>query len=463
MKLSVIVPVYNVEAYLDTCITSLITQTEAFDEILLINDGSADRSEEICKAYASRYSNITLISQNNRGLAAARNTGLKNVTGDYVLFIDSDDYVRSRTCEVIKKALHTEKIQVLYYNAEIQYDIPSPEKKDAFCHIDELDGACMQGMKYFERVFPGQYTVSACIAAYHRKFLEEFRIAFPEGIYFEDNLFSLQVISNADCISGIPDTLYIRRCRENSIMTSSMSEKKSRDLITNQELMWQYLGNNPVWLAQKELLRRFIAFGVLHTFYDLSKCTQKKLITSFKHRFTDLFFKNWRSLFLEEHRDYEADLAYVLMLKECLVKKKECKREREQMEEQIWNQILMKLSGLPFREENINVGIYGIGVHTEVLLRLYEEKIGKIQANLFFLVSSEYERKEFRNREVFCYKKMPENTGCILISSFVYQKEMYRNLLEQGIGADRICFLYTEKSICDLTMAVRILNDESDI
>lgn len=463
MKLSVIVPVYNVEDYLDTCITSLITQTEAFDEILLINDGSTDGSQEICKSYADQYPNIILISQSNCGQAAARNAGLKRASGDYVLFVDSDDYIRKEACEVIKKALHAKKIQVLYYNVEIQYDIPSSERADAFCHMDELNGACMQGMKYFERVFPGQYTVSACVAAYDRKFLEEFRIVFPEGIYFEDNFFSLQVISNADRISGIPDSLYIRRCRENSTMTSSMSEKKCRDLITNQELMWKYLGNNPVWLAQKELLRRFIAFGVLHTFYDLSKCTQKKLIISFKHRFTELFFKNWAFLFWEEHTDYEAELAYALMLKERLEKKEKCKRERKRIQEQIWNQILKKLSGLPFQEENINIGIYGIGVHTETLLHLYEEKIGRIQANLFFLVSSEDERKEFWNRKVFCYKKMPKDVNCILISSFVYQKEMYRNLLEQGIGADRICFLYTEKSICDLTMAVRILNDESDI
>lgn len=453
MKLSVIVPVYNVEAYLDTCLASLVSQTEDFDEILLINDGSTDRSREICEVYACQYSHITLINQRNRGLAGARNTGLRKAAGDYVIFVDSDDYVSEETCAVIKKALRAREIQILYYNGEIQYDIPSPEKADAFCHIQELNGRCMQGLEYLERVFPGWYTASSCVAAYQRRFLEEFQIAFPEGRYFEDNFFSLQVLTNAKKVSGVRDSLYVRRCRENSIMTSSMTEKKCRDLAAGQELMWNYLAGNPVWTARENLLQRLLAFGIIHTFYDLSGFPEKELMSSLKNRLASLFFQKWAVLFQEGPRDREMGFAYALMLKE-----QGRRKELEELQEQLWRQIEEKLSCLPFQKEKTKVGIYGIGAHTETLLRFYEKQIGRIRAEVFFLVSAEGGEQKFRDKKVFCYKNMPRDTDCIVISSYLYQQEMYRNLKEQGIEEEKIQVLYTEKSICDLTMAAWILD-----
>ncbi len=105
-KLTVIVPVYNVEKYLDECISSLLSQTEAFDEIILINDGSTDQSEKICEKYCLEYSCIRLMSQGNRGQGAARNKGIVNATGDYVIFVDSDDYVSLDMGRKIKEYIH---------------------------------------------------------------------------------------------------------------------------------------------------------------------------------------------------------------------------------------------------------------------------------------------------------------------------------------------------------------------
>lgn len=92
-KVTVVVPVYNVERYLKRCIESLKNQTLKEIEIVLINDGSKDKSGEICNEYASKYENIKVIHQLNRGLSGARNTGIKVAQGEYIGFVDSDDYV----------------------------------------------------------------------------------------------------------------------------------------------------------------------------------------------------------------------------------------------------------------------------------------------------------------------------------------------------------------------------------
>ena len=103
--LSVIIPVYNVELYLEDCLESIVTQTEKFYEVILVDDGSTDSSKVICERYCRKYANTRLISQKNRGLGAARNTGLANATGEYIVFVDSDDYVDLHLNERVRKCV----------------------------------------------------------------------------------------------------------------------------------------------------------------------------------------------------------------------------------------------------------------------------------------------------------------------------------------------------------------------
>ena len=285
MRLSVIVPVYNVQLYLEKCLASLLEQTEAFDEIILINDGSTDESKKICETYCREYDNFTLINQNNHGLAATRNLGIQKATGDYIIFVDSDDYIKKETNKILKHTLQLKETEVLYYNAEIRYDISFKEKEDAFKHGNCLNENYMTGIEYLIDVFPRKYTVSACLAAYKREFLLQNDISFPEGIYFEDNFFSLQVLTKAKKIFGISDSLYVRRYRENSIMTSKITQKKCQDLVTIQKLMWEYLLDNHNLLEKRKFLKRFVASGLLSTFFELSKFQEKDLINELKYNF----------------------------------------------------------------------------------------------------------------------------------------------------------------------------------
>lgn len=103
-ELTVVVPVYNVEKYLGKCIDSILDQTLAVDEIILVDDGSKDKSGEIADEYAARYENIKVIHQKNGGLSAARNTGIDAATKEYIAFVDSDDYIDSAMYERLCKA-----------------------------------------------------------------------------------------------------------------------------------------------------------------------------------------------------------------------------------------------------------------------------------------------------------------------------------------------------------------------
>ena len=100
-KVSVIVPVYNVEKYIRKCLDSIVSQTLNDLEIILVNDGSTDTSPAICEEYKRKDERIKMITQKNQGLSAARNAGLKDATGEYVIFIDSDDYIAENMLEIL--------------------------------------------------------------------------------------------------------------------------------------------------------------------------------------------------------------------------------------------------------------------------------------------------------------------------------------------------------------------------
>lgn len=463
MRLSVIVPVYNVQSYIEECLNSLLVQTEPFDEIILINDGSMDKSKEICESYCRQYTNVTLINQNNCGLAATRNLGLQIATGDYIIFVDSDDYIKKETNMILKNTLESKKIEILYYNAEIRYDVSFKEKEDAFKHENSINEKYMTGMEYLMYAFPRKYTVSACLAAYKREFLVHNHIYFPEGIYYEDNFFSLQVLTKAKKVFGISNSLYVRRYRENSIMTSKISKKKCQDLAIVQKIMWEYLLKNQIWSSKRKLLKRFVASGLLSTFFELSKFQSKDLINELKCNLAKLFLDFWTRLFLEEDNEWETDLAFLLALKYGKIipedlKKNVCFKNVnldkmiKYQEKKIKNKIIIELSALPFGDKSLRIGIYGIGKHTQLLIKLYQKEIGKIYSDIFFIVSSSEGVSNFWGKSIFLCNELPCNTDYIVLSSYLYQQEMYNNLCEIGFDKKRIFMFYKDTDICDLIM-----------
>ena len=129
LKISIIVPVYNVEQYIQQCLNSLVNQTYNNLEIILVNDGSIDNSGKICDEYAQKDRRIKVIHQKNSGVSSARNNGLNMVTGDYIMFIDPDDWIEVNACERLIKILKKDNLDVLIFNYYKEYLYNSEKHK----------------------------------------------------------------------------------------------------------------------------------------------------------------------------------------------------------------------------------------------------------------------------------------------------------------------------------------------
>lgn len=225
--LSIIIPVYNVEAYLNKCLDSILIDNKFTGEVICVNDGSKDNSLLILESYAKKFNNLKIISQKNSGLSAARNTGLNNATGDYVFFPDSDDWILSGSIDKITSEINGE--DVIYFNARKYY-----EEKDIYeSDIDIPVIKNMNGSAYFEEIYDKPRNMPCvCVwgGIYSRSFLIDNKLYNEPGIYHEDNYFTPQVLLAARSVSSINEYVYIYRIRKSSI-TANVTNKHIKDLL----------------------------------------------------------------------------------------------------------------------------------------------------------------------------------------------------------------------------------------
>lgn len=228
MTLSIIIPVYNVEAYLKQCLDSVLVDNQFTGQVICVNDGSTDGSLAILEQYAAIYPNVEIISQPNSGLSVARNVGLDHAMGDYVFFLDSDDWVFPGAIKKIMQLIDGE--DVVYFNAERYYDETSKYggKYDivALTHVS--------GEKFFEATVhnerSGMPFVTVSGKWYKRSFLIENNLYNEPGIYHEDNYFTPLEHLVAKDVSCINEYVYVYRVRQGSI-TAHVTEKHIKDLL----------------------------------------------------------------------------------------------------------------------------------------------------------------------------------------------------------------------------------------
>lgn len=234
MKFSIVVPVYNVEQYLDDCLKSLQEQAFADHEIICVNDGSTDHSREILSEWETRIPQLKIIDRKNGGLSAARNTGLAAASGDYIIFVDSDDWVEPTMLNRLDKETTGEDM------------ICFACRKSDCGATDTLVQEQSDGWSYYNRhALEHREVAFVCVwqRCYRRGFLEDNNLHFCEGILHEDNEFTPRVCFSAKSVKVIPDVLYNYRVRPGSIMTTR-GLKSKECLIT--------IGNNLANLFAKE-------------------------------------------------------------------------------------------------------------------------------------------------------------------------------------------------------------------
>ena len=254
-KISIIVPVYNVEKYLSECLESLISQTLSDIEIICINDGSKDSSLEILEKYAQKDKRIVVINQENSGVSTARNTGMKCANGEYIGFIDSDDWIDSDFYEklynsaknndadivvasIIRYRKCVQKYRVKYTNEKVYTDL---QDKISACSIPKI---CYVWNKL-----------------YKNEIIKD--KLFTPNVYFEDVIWLPKVIKCANKIVTVADTNYYYRVNNNSIVKKT-SKKKQQDNYNAKKEMLKFFNENGLKLSKKERTLVRFSFSVLN-------------------------------------------------------------------------------------------------------------------------------------------------------------------------------------------------------
>ena len=228
LKLSIIIPVYNVEKYLAKCLDSVLVGNAFSGQVVCVNDGSTDGSAVILEQYAQKYPNVAIITQPNAGLSAARNVGLKAAKGEYVCFLDSDDYWEPNILEGLMTQIEQGNLDVLrfkYQNVNDKYEVFNPYKSDPFKGNDYSE-VPTDGVSFLNSRFG-----TACYAVMfitRRELLRD--CLFTEGIYFEDTDWTPRMLSKADRVASTSTIVYNYLIREGSI-TNAVNQSKKKKVL----------------------------------------------------------------------------------------------------------------------------------------------------------------------------------------------------------------------------------------
>ncbi len=236
MKLSIIIPVYNVEKYISKCLESCLRQdisTENY-EIIVVNDGTVDHSIAIVEGYMKKHVNVRLVNRDNGGLSAARNTGLEAATGDFVWFVDSDDWIEPNCLKEIIDFAYKENLDVLCFNLKFAFSDGHFEK---YVNNNEKTGIIYTGTEFICKM---KMPPSAWCALYNRTFLEKHSLNFYEGILHEDQEFTPRAYCLAERIAYFDKVIYNYNQREGSIMKGGHSERKCKDLLTVADSLYDF-------------------------------------------------------------------------------------------------------------------------------------------------------------------------------------------------------------------------------
>ena len=233
-EISIIVPVYDVEKYLENCIESILNQTFKDFELILVDDGSTDNSGKICDIYEKKDSRIKVIHKNNGGLSSARNAGLDIACGKYVGFIDSDDSIHPRMYEILYDLIKKYESDISCCNYKKIYDI----FKDEYENVNSLEVIEMSNIEAIKNLYDkeiGVKLVIACNKLYRKNLFDNIR--YKVGRVHEDEFMAHRILYNCKKITYVDNELYYYLQREGSIMSKKSYKRKVDALLSKSDRM----------------------------------------------------------------------------------------------------------------------------------------------------------------------------------------------------------------------------------
>ena len=272
--LSIIIPVYNVEKYVEKCLRSCEDQDLAPDEyeIIVINDGAKDSSLEIVESVSRDYNNIIIYSQNNAGLSSARNKGLEIAKGEYIWFVDSDDWIEKNCLKGLANTLRHNDVDICQISYRLTYD-------DCKNNVD-VSGFSFDGVKTGHEVtIQGGLFSPAPFGIYKTSFLKRNSLKFVTGILHEDSEFKPRVVLLANRIMCYSPVIYDYYQREKGSITSFFSLKRGEDIIKVNNSLYEFSHNYSLDIIIAFNKKISMNLNSLFLgFRELNKIDQKKIV-----------------------------------------------------------------------------------------------------------------------------------------------------------------------------------------
>lgn len=265
---TVIVPVYGVEAYLDRCVQSIVDQTYGNLEIILVDDGSPDRCPELCDAWAEKDPRVRALHKPNGGLSSARNAGLDTCRGEYVSFVDSDDWISPHMIERLLDACLTEGV-LLSCGGRYNVSEDTGQQKIGLCPQRQ---EVISSVDMIRRILTwGGCDSSACDKLFHRSLFAEHR--FPEGRVNEDVAILYRVIDGTDRVAMCPEPFYYYWHRRGSITSHRFSPKSFHFVEHTEEILAYAREHRPE--VEREA-RSYHVYALIYTMSNICKLPRRE-------------------------------------------------------------------------------------------------------------------------------------------------------------------------------------------
>ena len=271
MFLSIIIPVYNTEKYLEECLNSLLRQNLKPEEyeIICINDGSTDKSGDILNRYSLKYKNIKVINTENGGVSRARNTGLAHAIGDYIWFVDSDDFIAVNILAELKDAASSDSYDRVAFDFYTFKGYLNQSEQAAY-----EDGTINGGYHYKD--------ANTFTSILRRSLIRDSRLIFRDASYGEDSLFIFEFLFHARRQKVLDRTIYFYRVRSGSVMTDQSMEailKRTHSHISNAIILKEYYDGKKGLIQDREACANLLMSNLYNAMFYISRMERRQAET----------------------------------------------------------------------------------------------------------------------------------------------------------------------------------------
>lgn len=304
--LTVVIPVYNVEKYLNRCLKSILIQEWKNYDIIFVDDGSTDSSPQICDEYAESYDFISVIHKENGGLSEARNMGISQAKGEYVYFPDSDDWLEPNTFIALAEALESQEFDIISFNREFVKG-----EEDAIVSEPKVTQVFEGKDAYVQMLKQSYITGFANDKVYRKSLFTDNNIQFPIGKYYEDLGTNYKLFLSAKKVYATNQKYYHYLIDNPDSITQSWNEKKFRDMFGfYKEMFYSNFVRSQMNQEEFQISKLYYVNGLTHILSSLYKSELDKKYSELTNEVKLELLKN--RVFISQMKDQPNKLKYIL-------------------------------------------------------------------------------------------------------------------------------------------------------